>query len=698
MLAALGVVSTPGGAFAQALDSERFAVQKRFEEDIGQILRSQLNLGEFLVSVDVTLEDKPQTAATATKSTTLPYSAITVSPEQLQSMLESGAEPSTRPVKSLAISLVFDRRIPEAKQKLIGEVLKTKFGIDGAARSLTLSTAELVTSPVLEQIRNQVGATDQTTPTEKEKLTLESERMKTELVKKDLEREREKFELEKRLKNAEDQTKQAQTKADQENKARQDAETKAKVEVEAAKAEAAKPNAETGLIDKLSKIQFLLLAVILGLFMFLGFFLSAGAVRKGMVALSEGVAGIGTGLKESRQGATGEGEAQRPAKTEETAGASEASATVPRAGAGAVPAAFVDEEERRRVESYLVQLQDKIEVLAKDNNFAMYGELIDLIDKDQSLPLAASLLLSLGQDSTRELVKGLSPGHIERLRKHLGRAGALQEAKQLRAAALQEFYGRIAIEEFSGSPIMLLNDTAWLTSMNNAQLAAFIAGLDPETQPAFLACLTPSRVQRLIESSADAEQRRAILQATLAVGKVTSKEIEALVLKLQAQKGAAAKDQGLGGVVDAGRYLGTLVSGLGDEDRKILLERVKGQGEVEKTLRQYYVSFDATAKLPKEMLQEIFGDRPNAQIAMILFAAAEAVRQAVLAALPDIKAATVRDELKLLESKPFYKKRNDKASVALQKEIGVFLLKLRQEGLLADDGAEETSSTVGGAA
>jgi flagellar motor switch protein FliG len=695
-------------------EDERVDAQRRIEADVTSFIRTLLAPDEFFVTAVVELEPPPSSTPAAqsdaaTKS--LPYSTLKLNVAQLR---QGASVAATRAVKSLKLDLVFDERILESKRTIIQDAVRKRLAIDGQARVLEVGTARLVTPPVAASLAKEAEAAP---AVDNGKQELESERMKIELAKKDLEIQRVRLENERqlgesasRVRELTEQVARARTPDPPPPAAATPPPTpptpppapQEKPPEAQPVAKAAEP-AATGALGTAERFQLLFLALSLAGALLIGLFLSSTAFRKGMTSLSEGFASIGNGLKEASAAAV---EALKPkAAPKGNAAAEDDHDTGP--GKGARPAEAtaaampIDENARKQLEVFLAQVQEKVQILAKENSFALYREFIDLVETDASLSLAAALLLSLDETATAEIVKGLAPAHIERLRQQMSRPGALSEAKAMRAAALQEFYGRIAVEEFSGSPIMRLSDTAWITRMSSDELARFTLGLEDALRPAFLACLSPLRVQKMIESCSAEPDKRRLVEGLLAVGKVVESDIDALVQAIKAKKAAEAA-AGARTLVDPGRYLGALVAGLGDEDQKLLLAEIDRDKAVKQTVERSYVPFSAVTRLPKEMLVEIFGERANEQIALLLFAAAAEVREVVLKSLPDIKAATVRDELKLLDAKTFYKKRNDRASALLQRQITAYLLKLREEGLLdtsaAETDANAASTALGGAA
>ncbi len=710
-LAAIAVIVAllaTSAARADVDPAERLAGQRQIESEITTLLRGQLAPEEFFVVADVELDEGTVAAGESAGggSASLPYLTLKVDPAKLSSMAEGSAGVVRRKIKAIRAEITFDRRIPEAKRKILEQAVGKKLAVDGASRTLTVRTETLVTESIPDQLRSEAqraqAAALNGASSDKAKFDLESERMKLEVAKRDLEIQRNRLEQTRELSTREAKVRELETKllaveaAVAEERKRAESGSGSGSASAATEAGAGAAKDDGGALGGLAKIQVLLFGIILAVAVILGLVMGSGAFKKGMTALAGGFASIGSGMKEA---ATAHVEAQREMEKAARADRLKAAAEGHRdeeskgeagqgqghgAGGAAGNSMPTDEGERARLEEFLVAVQDKIEILAKERSFALYREMQDLVDSDQSLPLASALLLALSREATAELVKGLTAAHMERLKRHLARPGAIQEAKASRNAALQEFYGRIAVEEFGGSPILKLTDVAWLARLGNAELARITSELAKPLRPAFLACFSPVRVKKMVEASGDETMKKALMTAVVELGAATPADLEKLFAELPKLKAKAEATKETGGLVDGARYLGRLAESLGDEDQKLLLDEIGRKDDVRKDFAKHYVAFDAVQNLPKEMLMEIFGERANEQIAMLIFAAAEPVRQAVIKALPEVKAATVVDELKLLDAKTFYKKRNEKQSLALQRQISTYLLRLKDEGLLDD--------------
>jgi hypothetical protein len=726
----MGVISwCVFSSFASAAidPATRLQAQAQIEDEIGKSLKSQLAPEEYLLVVDLDLEEvarEPKATNDQTKSNgQLPYLTLKVDPDRLNGTNQiSGLNAPPHKIKGMRVELTFDERIPEEKRKILEKSLRRKLAINDADRTLQVSSAPLVTESITEQLRkarddgNKNPGTGKSSAQEGEKsneerikFELETERIKLEVAKKDLEIQRNRLEqtraladIESKMRILEGQLKAAEQEASLERKRAQKPESSP----DSGKSSASKIPEEIGPLATLSRIQGMIVGGLLALVLLLGLLITSGAFKKGMTALSDGFSKIGSGFKEAAL-ATAEAQKERSrnqksenqdlgSSKEDEKSASQETENHSSVSTIKKPPEALNESERQKFEEFILYVQDKIEILAKERSFALYRETQDFVDNDQSLPMAAALFLSLSREATIELVKGLSTSHIERLKRFLGRPGAIQECKALRNAAIQEFYGRIVVEEFAGSPIMQIKDSDWLLRLSNEELAKTTLALPVTLRSVFLACFSPIRVKKMVEASADSSSKKALVEAAVNLGESSQDSIPRLLEELAKIRTSMQQPKEPSSGVDRARYLSRLAENLNNEDQKLLLTEINRKDDVQKDFSKYYVAFNVIRNLPKEIILEIFGERTDNQIAIMIFASEDETREAVLKALPEIRSATVRDELKLLDSKPFYKKRNEKQSLALQRQISNYLIRLKDEGLL--DQVTSDKKSIDGAA
>lgn len=688
--------------YAEIDPTDRLIAQARIEEEVIKLLRTQLAPEEFLVVVALDLEEingastNKEKNVKNSKETLLPYLTFKADPQKIKNIEKYASDLNSRyKIRGMKVDVTFDERIPESKRKVLEQSLNRKLNPNNGSRILTISTVALVSESIADQLKMKREESKKAAPsvsdmTAKEKFDINYEKVKLEVAKKDIEIERGKLEQTREIVNIESKMKELESKLRLAEQATFDEKRKLSQSPPPVAATGRQPQSP---LDEISKLQTLLAVGLFSVIVFFSLMMGSGAFKKGMGNLSDGFGKIGLNIKEAVLAVV---DAQKAAlkqkndalaaitREKESGGGLSADGVVPK-GHENQAGAPQNEAERQKFEEFMTIVQDKIEILARDKNFSLYREIQDFVDSDQSLPLASALLLNLSREATIELLKGLNPAHIDRLKRYMANPGAVQESKALRHAAFQEFYGRIVVEEFSDSPIMKLNDLGWLLKLNNTDLAKAVAEISGSLRPAFLACLSPTRVKKILESAVEVGTKKAIVKAAVEVGAVKDEDFEKLLNELTKMRSKKESNQAASGLVDRARYLSKLAETLNDEDQKILLEEIGRKEEVQKDFAKYYVPFSAIGNLPKEIILEIFGERPDNQVALMLFAADEKVRQAVIKALPEIRAATVLDELKLLDSQSFYKKRNEKQSIALQRTVSNYLLKLKEEGLLDDN-------------
>jgi flagellar motor switch protein FliG len=346
----------------------------------------------------------------------------------------------------------------------------------------------------------------------------------------------------------------------------------------------------------------------------------------------------------------------------------------------------VSEAFMRDQETFVAEVQAKVDILCREKNFSFYRIFAEMIESKSKLPLAASLLVSVDRETARQIVADLSADQIAALRGFLNAEGGLLKAKELKFQALTDFYGQIAMAEFEGSPLMELRDLSWLTKKSNADLARFLCELTDEERPVFLACLSPERVKKLLEVPMDSGDRTLILRSVAGIGAVTEDSIKPTIaaIAMRAARPLESAEPSRA-AVDGAKYIAMVASDLVEADQRAIFDAIKDDKALVEDVRQHYIPFGNIRLLPKELLTEIFGDRADQQIALILFDAGQEVRDAVVGSLQEIRAESVKDELKVLDEDKFYRKRNQKSSTRLQREISKYLQTLYSEGLISFD-------------
>jgi hypothetical protein len=668
------------GLASASVDKESAMLEVEIEEKIKAILNNQLAPGDYFVYAKVE-RTKPNSAADKNKAgREIPYSTLTVDTSYLKKIFEKNNPGVSFEDFKVTVSLTLDERIPKEKQDLLVQVVTDRFGFDGKQRTLVVKTLSLVTPPI--GIEKSLGFEKEKLETERSKLSLEIEKSKIELARRQLELEkqakvdRDKFEV------------QVQT-------AKQEVETVKKQAEEKEKKSA--DNTTVNVVQQspmgtAKDFQLLMFAVILAVAVLMGVAMSGGVLKKGLGPVSVAIGKVAESMSGSKEGKEGGGVTAAVVG----GGAIAAGPAAVAGGAGGQASGGGDHHSENHatfldtangtdlnIDKFLDAVQEKIEVLTKEQNFGFYRHLADMIEDDQTLPLAASVLVVLEEASAQALLQGLAPGQIARIRNYLESSGALAKAKLMRRQALQDFYGRIAMDEYLGSPLMKLKDLSWLTKMSNAEISKTILSLPDDEQDAFLATLTPTRVRMVIESTEDATGRGIILARLGSLEQLDANTILQTIAKISKkvrEAKAAQKVQGAK-VLDSAKYIAMVAEDLDAQDRDRLFGSLNNDPELLNRISEFYVPFATVLKLPKPLLLEVFASRANNQIALILYAASKEIRDLVMKNLPEIRASSIEDELKLLEMDKIYTKRNRRASLDLQKEISKFLLKMSKEGL-----------------
>jgi flagellar motor switch protein FliG len=680
------------GLTSQARAESRLQqVQDEVEKQVKAMLREQLGAGEFLVYAVV----KRSGPEAETKDAALPFSPVQIAPGLLKDILVSKYGQDNVEDLLITVTLTLDQRLPEAKRQLLKGALDARFGFDGQKRTLEVKTAELVSTPIADAERFEIERAKM--EAEKARVEADKARMETDQARLRLETEQARLEVKKKDIELTEMT------AKVERSSQQAPPTAAGMPAAAtpapgtpqtlpdgspAPAPVESPSQVSASVALFKDFQLTAMALVLGLIIIVAILVGGSFFIRGLSPLSSAIATIGASIESASKnsggsttqvtavagGGGGDGDAH-----EDHGGGGKGKGEAVVAGAPQLSEAFLRDQE-----AFVSEVQAKVDILSREKNFSFYRIFAEMIESRAKLPLAASILVSLGRDTARSIVADLSAEQIAGLRGFLNSEGGLIKAKELKIQALSEFYGQIAMAEFQNSPLMELKDLSWLTKKSTPELAKFLCELTDEERPIFLACLSPERVLRVLEVEMDANDRALILRSVAMITQVTEDAI------LPAIAGIAARVAQPSGpreparpAVDGAKYIAAVAADLVESDQKALFDVIKDDKELIEDVRQYYIPFSNVRMLPKELLLEIFGDRADQQIAVILFDASPEVREAVIGCLQEIRAESVKDELKVLDEDKFYKKRNQKASAKMQREIGRYLQTLYAEGLVS---------------
>jgi flagellar motor switch protein FliG len=631
-------------------------VQADVEKVIKSIIGSQLQESEYFVFAKVKLNQEGANTAGADKFANLPYSPIKVEKDYLEDMFRRNLGQYPK-LEELRVTIVFDQRVPQEKVDLLSGVIRDRFEFNDSNRTLEIRSLALVSEPVRQA----------------EKLVLEKTKLDSERALLELQSQREKFEMQKREEDLRKKIAEIES-------AKVGADTKspdAPVQAEAATPSTSKPT--KSVLDYLESFQLLILAFVAAIVIIAMTILGGGIVRKGIQPMAEAIGKIGDGVGNMAPApvavAAGPVASGGPAGGRSEAGSPE--------GLPAVAGQVIQAEDKS-FEEFLEGVSEKLRIMIDEKNFSFYRHFCDMIDSATHRKMAAAIMLAVDEASVVELLKGVSGEHIELLKDQLARPGGVAEAQSLKKAALQEFFGRIAAEEFSGSPLSRMKNMTWITSMNADQMSAFVLSLDEKLRAALISCLTPSRVNAILAVATSQDDKKQILTALRMIESISDKDIEAAMVQIaevfEKQKQAMGQ-QGKKGV-DVAKYMAKLAETMTPEEKNLLMQEIQTDTELTKRIREHIIPFDALVLLPKELVSEIFLSRSDLQIAQILFSADDRVRAAVLLVLPEIRRENVTSELSLLESNKVYAKRYQKTSLQLQTEICKYLLVLYKEGVI----------------
>ena len=669
----LGIALFPLSKVAVSQIDRAQLVQADIEKSIKSIIGSQLAETEYFVYAKVKLEEPASSGNTAEdRFLNLPYSPIKVEKDYLEDMLRR-SQGQFGKLAELTVTIVFDQRVPKEKVDLLGSVVRDRFNFNDTNRKLDVKSLALVTEPVQQQ----------------EKLVFDRSKLDSEKALLELQMQKEKFEMLKREEELKKRMEEIETA--KKEQAKTPAVDPAKPADPAAAATPGSPvtvnNIEKskGALDYLESFQLLIFAIVAGMCLVVVTFLSGGVVKKGLQPVAEAIGKVGDGVGKiaPSAGAKSSSSAEVPKAPEK------AQVNDPVPGHGAHLGATTQAEDKS-LEEFLGSISEKLKILIEEKNFSFYRHFCDMIDSTTHRKFAAAIVLTIDESNVATLLNGVSPEQIELLKDLLAKPGAVSEAQGLKKVALQEFFGRIAAEEFSGSPLFKLRNLNWLTSMNAAQMAGFAVVLDQKLRTAFVACLTPSRVNAMVSAIENPDDKKQILSVLKDLDTVTDKDIQDGLVQIEAmfakqqQNATASKRRN----VDTAKYMAQVAEQMSPEEQNLLMQEIKSDEELTKRMRDHIIPFDSVTLLPKELVSEIFAARTDLQIAQILFSAGEKVRASIMNVLPEIRKENVNSELSLFEGNKVYARRYQKTSLLLQAEICKYLLGLYREGILDFDGKQ----------
>ena len=266
--------------------------------------------------------------------------------------------------------------------------------------------------------------------------------------------------------------------------------------------------------------QLLLVALIIGGVLFVGMSGTGKSSVTSSQNLGEAIRGVADGLGSiaAAQESTGD-DMSLDATPEDTAVSEVDQATLEAS------------QDVEQVKKFLVLIEEKIEVLSNDGNFNFYRHFVDIAQRNTLY--AASILVSLDDTTAKKLVQNMPSDIMGTIKNFLTQPGQLGKAKQIRAEALQEFYGLVAVDEYVGSPILDINNAEWLIKLSNAEMVDLVDKLENDDKAPFLACFTPVRVAAIIESIEDDAKKATVLGFLKTIDTVDTASLDGLFARAE---------------------------------------------------------------------------------------------------------------------------------------------------------------------
>ena len=687
-------------AFGVASAGER-DLQGFIEDKANQILSQRLEPRLYVVYAKVEAQAEP--ADKVSKTVKLPFSPI-----DIDAKLLDGAPTAMRDIDlrnyRFTLTLIFDDSLDKVLTTTFAEVFNERFYIDSKQRQLVIKSAKMYSAtdkPNFE--KNKLEADISVSK-------LETERQRLEGTKKEIEYQKKLNDAEKAL---QDEKSAQLANAAKEEKAKQELSIKAakddKAAIDAAIADKDKKAAadkvaavasdkagaaanavphKSPLLEALGNLQFLVIAVLALVGIVAGTFVFGTALKKAMNAVGEGIKAAGSGIgaamsAQSEAAVAADAPVVAEAKDENPRASADASADMLKVWAPG----------NKDYDAFFVMVQDKIEVLNSDGRLSLRRALVDLLETESGVEVAAAVILALRPESVHLLIADLPDEPVRKLKTFLQSADAVARAKVARFEALQQFYGMIAAEEFVDSPLSKMRNLGWLTRMNNVELLSFVLDLPFADQATFLACLSPFRLTKMLEKSAGVERQK-LLETIGKIGDVTEEAVSMFIAAREKASDFATRAAKVKPAVDHIQYLGDVADSLSADDQQVLLASVEKNPAAFAFLSRRFLPFSAVKACSLDIVREMFENRPVAQVATILFAADVDIQSYVLSSLPNVRSAAVSDELKVLQGKTALEQKNRNLSQRLQREVSNYMLRLAREGVLDIDKLLAASQAV----
>jgi hypothetical protein len=577
-------------------------IQTSLETSIREFLSTQLKPNEYLVYAIVT----DSGASKSAEATTLPYISLKIDQRVLDEIFSENQD------VAVDVNIVFDSDVPSEKQTLLKTVIEARFGFGTEKRKLTVQSVKIASIDPASAAANATGNKpgEAGNRSAEEILAIEKARMESELSKVKMEAERAKLDLKKQ-----------EIELIQKNQPNPNPTTKPEEAIDPSK----NPGASTSTTiqqpaNVLKDFQLAGVALVLAIVILVGIMLAGKTYVKAMSPLSTALTSVGSSIEtafKSASASSGGGGRSSSASTEKEAHAGSSSVS---AGAVVSHAGGGDSQSQEEAHAFAEMIQQKVKVLLEEKSYNFFRVFIDLLTEDETLPFAASILVSIDAGSTTAIINGLSAENIARLQGFLSAEGGLLRARDLKQKALSMFYGKIAMDEFVGTPLMQLKDLSWLTKMTNVEMANFAVKLSDTDRATFMACLSPERMKFLIDAIQDPTQRTKLLQSIAGVRNVTDEEIAPFIKEISKTM-VDPKETGKGPrkAVNGAKFVAQVASSLVESDQAKIYELIDADKEFVSNLKQHYVPFRVVKDLSQQIIKEIFGNLSDNEIAKTIF-------------------------------------------------------------------------------
>lgn len=663
-------------ANAQTREESINSLEEIIEAEIRDSIGTRLQPSQYYIDV------VPKVAQTQDEAQNdIAFTNLKINLKKLQELYELNKKPDFTKFE-FQVEIFFDNTVPESLQKLIEKKVKRILKIDGTARTIAVNRDDIFPAseppksvdelPELveankkikdlnDQLAQKIEESDISDQT-KEAHQLALEKAKIELERAKLEAANKEGDL------------QAQLRAAQEAK---------KPQVQAKAKEDEKKEKETSSLDTVKDFQLTIVALIIGGVLFVGMSGTGKSSVTSSQNIGEAIRGVADGL-----GSIAAAQEASDDMGMDSGGGAEESGPVSEVDQATLEAS----QDVEQVKKFLVLIEEKIEVLSNDGNFNFYRHFIDIAQRNTLY--ASSILVSLGDDTAKKLVQNMPADIMTTIKNFLTQPGQLGKAKQIRAEALQEFYGLVAVDEYIGSPILEINNAEWLIKLSNAEMVDLIDKLEENDKAPFLACLTPTRVAAIIESVDDEGKRVAFLSSLKTIDTVDKSALDGLFTRAQEKYNELkdGKTDEVQKLIDGPQYFAKILQDISPDSRKGLMDTLSDRAELLEELSNYYVPFEKIAELATSAVKELFGRMNIKKVAIAIHDVEDVYKEKVMGTYNDAMQDSLKEELETIAADKVGANKNKKVAEKLRDEVCIHMLKLKKEGLLTLESDEQEAA------